>query len=151
MAWNERTGQLAADGVASVWNYWVRSLLCPLRWRHNGHDCVSNHQPRQCLHNRLFERRSKKTSKLRVTGLCVENSPGTGEFPAQMASNAENASIWWRHHAIIINRFPFPCAWELTSNQQIYILYLKSYVYIVYSKSYADGLRCYGLYDDVMT
>ena len=26
-------------------------------------------------------------------------SPGTGEFPAQMASNAENVSIWWRHHA----------------------------------------------------
>ena len=24
---------------------------------------------------------------------------GTSEFPAQMASNAENASIWWRHHA----------------------------------------------------
>ena len=33
-----------------------------------------------------------------VTGLCVGNSPGTGEFPAQMASNAENVSIWWRHH-----------------------------------------------------
>ena len=27
-------------------------------------------------------------------------SPGTGEFPAQMASNAENVSIWWRHHVI---------------------------------------------------
>ena len=26
------------------------------------------------------------------------NSPGTSEFPAQMASNAENVSIWWRHH-----------------------------------------------------
>ena len=26
------------------------------------------------------------------------NSPGTGEFPAQMASNAENVSIWRRHH-----------------------------------------------------
>ena len=25
-------------------------------------------------------------------------SPGTGEFPAQMASNTENVSIWWRHH-----------------------------------------------------
>ena len=25
---------------------------------------------------------------------------GTGEFPAQMASNAENVSIWWRHHGI---------------------------------------------------
>ena len=23
---------------------------------------------------------------------------GTGEFPAQMASNTENVSIWWRHH-----------------------------------------------------
>ena len=34
----------------------------------------------------------------RVTGLCVGNSPGAGEFPAQSASNAENVSIWWRHH-----------------------------------------------------
>ena len=24
----------------------------------------------------------------------------TGEFPAQRASKAENASIWWRHHGI---------------------------------------------------
>ena len=46
----------------------------------------------------LFRRRSKETSKLRVTGLCVGNSPGTGEFPAQRASNAENISIGWRHH-----------------------------------------------------
>ena len=39
-----------------------------------------------------------KTSKFRVTGLCARNSPGTGQFPAQMASYAENVSIWWRHH-----------------------------------------------------
>ena len=69
----------------------------PLQWRHNGGDSISNHQPHDCLLNRLFRRRSKKTSKLRVTGLCVGNSPGTGEFPAQMASYAENVSIWWRH------------------------------------------------------
>ena len=69
-----------------------------LRWRHNEHDGVSNHQPRDCLLNRLLRRRSKKTSKLRVTGLCEGNSPVTGEFPAQRASNAENVSIWWRHH-----------------------------------------------------
>ena len=69
-----------------------------LQWRYNGRDCVSNHQPQDCLLNRLFGRRSKKTSKFRVTGLCARNSPGTGEFPAQMASNAENVSIWWRHH-----------------------------------------------------
>ena len=66
-----------------------------LRWRHNERDSVSNYQPHDCLLNRLFRRRSKKSSKLRFTGLCVENSPGTGEFPAQMASNAENVSIWY--------------------------------------------------------
>ena len=71
-----------------------------LRWRHNDHAGVSNHQPHGCLLNRLFRRKSKKTSKLRVTGLCAGNSPGTGEFPAQMASYAENVSIWWRHHVI---------------------------------------------------
>ena len=46
----------------------------------------------------IIQWRSKKTSTLRVTGLCVGNSPITGEFPAQMASTAENVSIWWRHH-----------------------------------------------------
>ena len=69
-------------------------LCTTLRWRHNGSDGVSNHQPHDCLLNHLCRRRSKKTSKLRVTGLCV----GTGEFPAQMASSAENVSISWRHH-----------------------------------------------------
>ena len=71
-----------------------------LQWRHNDLDCVSNHQPHDCLPNRLFRRRSKKISKLRVTGICAGNSPGTGEFPAQMASYAENVSIWWRHHGL---------------------------------------------------
>ena len=60
-----------------------------LHWRHNGRDSISNHQPHACLLNRLFRRRSKKTSKLRVTGLYAGNSPGTGKFPAQMASYAE--------------------------------------------------------------
>ena len=60
-----------------------------LQWCHNERDGVSNHQPHDCLLNGLCRRRSKKTSKLRVTGLC-ENSPVTGEFPAQRASNSEN-------------------------------------------------------------
>ena len=46
----------------------------------------------------LFRRRSKTTSKFRVTGLCGGNSPVTGDFPAPRANNAENVSIWWRHH-----------------------------------------------------
>ena len=69
-----------------------------LQWRQNRRDNVSNHQPHDCLLNRLFWRRSKKTLKLRVTGLCVGNSPGTGEFPALRASNAKKVSIWWRYH-----------------------------------------------------
>ena len=74
--------------------------LLSLQWRHNGRDGVSNHQPHDCLLNRLFRRRTRKTSKLPGTGLFPENSPGTGEFPAQMASNAKNVAISWRHHVL---------------------------------------------------
>ena len=52
-----------------------------LLWRHHGHNSVSNHQPYDCLLRRLFRRRSKQTSKLRVTGLCAGNSPGPVNFP----------------------------------------------------------------------
>ena len=52
-----------------------------LHWRHNGHDGVSNHQPHGCLLNCLFRRGSKKTPKLRVTGLCVGKSPGPVNSP----------------------------------------------------------------------
>ena len=69
------------------------------QWRHNERGSVSNHQCLHCLLKCRFRRRTKKTSNLRVTGLCAGNSPVTGEFPAQKASNAENVSIWWRHHA----------------------------------------------------
>ena len=72
-----------------------------LQWRHNERGGVWNHQPHDCLHNCLFWCRSKKTSKLRFTDLCEGNSPVTGEFPSQRASNAENVSIWWRHHILI--------------------------------------------------
>ena len=46
--------------------------LTTLQWRHNAGDGISNHQSHDCLLNRLFRRRSKKTSKLCVTGLCEE-------------------------------------------------------------------------------
>ena len=65
---------------------------------------VANHRHLECLLNRLLRRRSKKISKLRVTGLGGENSPVIGEFPAQMANNVKNVSIWWRHHGF--NRAP---------------------------------------------
>ena len=73
----------------SLLSYICSPFGIALQWRHNGSDCVSNHQPREYLLDRLIRCRSKKTSKLRVTGLCAANSPETGEFPAQRASNAE--------------------------------------------------------------
>ena len=93
-------------------NLWKVSLTCRKPCRslkrysvqkfitmvYNGLDGVSNHQTHHCSLSHLFGRWSKKTSKLLVTGLCAGNSPGTGEFPAQMTSNAENAFICWRHH-----------------------------------------------------
>ena len=75
----------------------------PLRWRHNERDSVSNHQPHHCFLNRLFRRRSKKAPR---------HWPLWGEFTAQMASYAENVSIWWRHHAVTTH-WPFKRAPQL--------------------------------------
>ena len=102
---NPRQSSLIMDISARKpwWNYqqWLHTVQIKsqvsLQWRHNGPDSVSNHQPHHCLVSRLFGRRSKKTSKFRVTGLCAGNSQGTGEIHAQMTSNTENVSIWWRH------------------------------------------------------
>ena len=80
-----------------------------LQWRHNGRDGVSNHQPHDCLLNRLFGRRSKKTSKLRVTGLCAGKTPGTGEVPAQLASNAKNVSILMTSSWYVVLCYIGPC------------------------------------------
>ena len=87
------TNSLLADGTKPLSEH---QLIYPLQWRHNERDGVSNHQPHDCLLNCLFRSRS---SKLRVTGLCEGDSRVTGEFPSQSGSNAENVSIWRRHHA----------------------------------------------------
>ena len=80
--------------------YIQMSFGSALEWPDNEHDGVSNHRRLDYLLNRLFMPGSKKTSKLHVTDLCAGNSPVTGEFPTQRASNAENVSIWWRHRGM---------------------------------------------------
>ena len=60
---------------------------CILQWRNNERD--GNHRRRGRLLNRLFRRRSKKTSKLRTNRLCEGNPTVTGGFSLQRASNAE--------------------------------------------------------------
>ena len=52
-----------------------------LERRYNERDGVSIHRRLDCLLKRLFKRRSKKTSKLRVTGLCEGNSPVSVNSP----------------------------------------------------------------------
>ena len=84
---------MSSSDFATVIHHWRNSLqnnsACKrlglgifrfIQWRHNGRDGVSNHQPCDCLLNRLFRRRSKKASKLRVTGLCAGNSPVTVKY-----------------------------------------------------------------------
>ena len=49
------------------------------------------------VHSTVYSGADQKNIK--TPGICEGNSPVTGEFPTQRASNAENVSIWWRHHA----------------------------------------------------
>ena len=84
----------------------TRYSMPSLRWRHNERDIVSNHQPHGCLLNGLLRRRSKKTSKLRVTGLCVGNSPGPVNSPHKGSVTRKmfpfgdvimmNRHAWWK-------------------------------------------------------
>ena len=83
-------------GAIGAWWFRYYFTICKIliQWRYNDHLRLD------CLLNRLFRCRSKKSSKLRVTGLCKGNSPVTGEFSTQKASYAENVSIWWHHHVL---------------------------------------------------
>ena len=134
-------------GVDELMGFWPQHELFQiddddntLQWRHNERNGVSINQPRDCLLNHLFKRRSKKTPKLRVTDLCAGNSPVTGEFPVQRANGAENVSIWWRHHAWNF-QVPVPCIyggsnfvitmswlyWAISSHSTDYSVALVSY------------------------
>ena len=68
------------------------------------------------VYSTVYSDADQRKHQFHVTGLCVGNLSGTGEFPAQMASNAENVSIWWRHHGKTIHPdcpflFTSPDAW----------------------------------------
>ena len=94
--------------VFCVFKFWpishcnLASNLVPLQWHHNGHDGISNHQPHECLLKCLVKAHIQENIKApHHWPLCREL---TGDWwiprtPAQRASNKENVSIWWRHHA----------------------------------------------------
>ena len=116
--------------IGSVNGFRFRLYLTQsLQWRHNRRDSVSNHQPHDCLLNRLFRRRSKETSKLRFTALCAGNSPVTSEFPAQMASNAEK------------------CFHLMTSS---WMTYCKCQCWLVFNWNLMNKLRWYQKYQNMI-
>ena len=123
----------------------------PLRWRHNDHAGVSNHQPHGCLLNRLFRRKSKKTSKLRVTGLCAGNSPGdrwisrtNGQLRGKcfhlMTSSCVRCHFIWTIHSScpeklktwadfpnIVNRY---CTWKCRKWYRINYKYITEHFFV---------------------
>ena len=89
--WDYYLGMLSVSQFTPTHLKPIDEIYRSLQWCHNELNGVS-------LLNLLFRHKSKKASKLPVTGLCKGNSPVTSEFPAQWASNAEKVSIWWYHH-----------------------------------------------------
>ena len=73
------------------------SMKLSLQWGHNACNGISNHWHLDCLFNCLFRCRSKKTSKLCITGLCEGYPPVTGVFPSKRASNMD-VVFWFKFH-----------------------------------------------------
>ena len=49
------------------------------------------------VYSGAYQRKYQSSTSLAFVG-GIQRGPG--EFPAQMASNAENVSFWWRHHEL---------------------------------------------------
>ena len=103
----------------------VSHFRVPLQWRYNRCNGVSNHRCLGFLLNRLFRRRSKKTSKLRVTGLCggihrwPVNSPHKGPvtrkiFPfdyVTMWQMSFSNHMWADHTLLGVSEPPWSPSW----------------------------------------
>ena len=98
----EIVSELAIRMISTTWwlrvKYFIIGMFCVIwldgiifeypklnHYSHNGCDGVSIHRRLDCVLDRLFRRRAKKTWKLRVTGLC--------EFPAQMPVTRKTFSL----------------------------------------------------------
>ena len=70
----QRIGKLTRDVTSYIGHV-------SLQWHHNERDGVSKHRHLNGLPNCLFRRRSKKTWKLHITGLCEGNPPLIATVP----------------------------------------------------------------------
>ena len=96
--------ELCSDADCEVWRRpSVSNAKSLLQWRHNERDGVSNHRRLDCLIAQLFVQALDQRKHQSSVSLAFVR--GTGGFPSQRTSNAENVFIWWRHHVPILLRF----------------------------------------------
>ena len=78
-------GQVICEALRVYLGYSIWYLLVckfrSLRWRHNDHSGVSNHQPHGCLLNRLFRCKSKKHQSSASLAFVREIHRGPVNFP----------------------------------------------------------------------
>ena len=100
-AWKESMG-MGSGGRLYVWkSHALMDYRCKSNISQHYNDGIMGVMASQItsltiVYSTVYSGAVKKTSKLRVTGLCAGKSPVTGQFPAKITSNAENVSIWWR-------------------------------------------------------
>ena len=75
------------------------------------------------------------------------NSPGTGGFPAQMASNAENVSIWWRHHSKFYNHDGYQRQMNTTCGNFVYFKHVTKQQSFSFVSNYTDGFSLQMIYN----
>ena len=128
------TIRLKADPFLTIWTHKrhrgprfpppVR-VTGSLQWHHNGRDIVSNHQPHHptvysTVYSDADQRKHQSSASLAFVRE-IHRGP-TDEFPTEMASNAENVSIWWRHHVFFVIAMGIK-TWDIKS-----VLYLCSII-----------------------
>ena len=97
--WNAETNLWYIFNPSSTYHLFEElDQYCKLQWRHNKRDGVLNHRCIDCLLNPLFERRSKKTSKLRVTSLCEGDPPDKGPLTRKKMLPFDDVIITCRCH-----------------------------------------------------
>ena len=121
------------------------SCRATLQWRHNERDGVPNHRRLDGLFNHFFRRRSKKRSKLCVTGLCEGNSPVTSPHKGPVARKMLMTSSWTQQIVTLWHGHPYritsPLWGESTSDPWITVT--KGYKAIVFSSMLNQQSSCW--------
>ena len=80
-----------------LWNFVNLVNRVSLQWHHNERHCISNHR-RRLLAKPFGQAHTKENIKAPRHWPLWGESTGDQCIPPQRANNAENVSIWWRHH-----------------------------------------------------